>query len=89
MIKLQLINADIIEDTDTVTSRLCRKSFNALHVKHFIALKKRESVRRIFFVYLPMRTTLVNTSTSELEKHEKYDSIGDKKRKNMCTHKTI
>ena len=59
-----------------------------LHVKHFIALKKRESVRRIFFVYLPMRTTLVNTSTSELEKHEKYDSIGDKERKNMCTHKT-
>ena len=28
MIKLQLINADIIEDTDTVTSRLFRKSFN-------------------------------------------------------------
>ena len=28
MIKLQLINADIIDDTDTVTSRLFRKSFN-------------------------------------------------------------
>ena len=28
MIKLQLINADIIEDTDTVTSQLFRKSFN-------------------------------------------------------------
>jgi len=31
MIKLQLINADIIDDTDTVTSRLFRKSFN-VHV---------------------------------------------------------
>jgi hypothetical protein len=28
MIKLELINADIIDDTDTVTSRLFRKSFN-------------------------------------------------------------
>ena len=28
MIKLQLINADIIDDTDTVTSRLFRKCFN-------------------------------------------------------------
>jgi hypothetical protein len=28
MIKLQLINADIIDDTDTVMSRLFRKSFN-------------------------------------------------------------
>ena len=28
MIKLQLINADIIDDTDTVTSWLSRKSFN-------------------------------------------------------------
>ena len=28
MIRLQLINADIIDDTDTVTSRLFRKSFN-------------------------------------------------------------
>ena len=28
MIKLQLINADIIDDTDTVTSRLFRKSLN-------------------------------------------------------------
>ena len=28
MIKLPLINADIIDDTDTVASRLFRKSFN-------------------------------------------------------------
>ena len=28
MIKLQLINADIVDDTDTVTSRLFRKCFN-------------------------------------------------------------
>ena len=28
MIKLQLINADIIDDNDTVTSRLFRESFN-------------------------------------------------------------
>ena len=28
MIKLQLINADIIDDTDTVTLRIFRKSFN-------------------------------------------------------------
>ena len=28
MIKLQLINADIIDDNNTVTSRLFRKSFN-------------------------------------------------------------
>ena len=28
MVKLQLINADIIDDTDIVTSRLFRKSFN-------------------------------------------------------------
>jgi hypothetical protein len=28
MIKLQLVNADIIDDTDTITSRFFRKSFN-------------------------------------------------------------
>ena len=32
MIKLQLINADIIEDTDTVMSRLFRKSFNCRYI---------------------------------------------------------
>ena len=28
MVKLQLINADIIDDTDIMTSQLFRKSFN-------------------------------------------------------------
>ena len=28
MIKLQLVNADIIDDTDTIASRLFQKSFN-------------------------------------------------------------
>ena len=41
-----------------------------LHVKHFIALTKKESVRRFFFV-ITDQATLVNTSTSDHEKHGK------------------
>jgi hypothetical protein len=58
-----------------------------LHVKHFIALTKRESVIIFFCNYqsgLPMLThrpvTTKNTG--------KYDSIGEKKEKSMCMHKT-
>ena len=40
-----------------------------LHVKHFIALTKRERVRRIFFVITD--PTLVNTLSSDHEKHGK------------------
>jgi hypothetical protein len=42
-----------------------------LHVKHFIALTKRESVRRIYFVITGQDYILVNTSTSDHEKHGK------------------
>ena len=58
-----------------------------LHVKHFISLTKRESVRRFFFCNTD--PTLINTSTSDHKKHGKVQSIGDKKEKtSMCTHKT-
>jgi len=40
-----------------------------IHVKHFIALTKRESVK--IFVYVITDSTLVNTSTSDHEKHER------------------
>ena len=42
-----------------------------LHVKHFIGLTKRESVRRIYFVITGQDYILVNTSTSDHEKHGK------------------
>ena len=50
-----------------------------LHVKHFIALTKRESVKRIFFVIT--NPTLVNTSTSDHEKHGKVRQHLRQKRK--------
>ena len=52
-----------------------------LHVKHFIALTKRESVRRICFLLLPVRIILVNTSTSDNEKHGKVRQHWRQKRK--------
>ena len=42
-----------------------------LHVKYFIALTKRESVRRIYFVITGQDYIFVNTSTSDHEKQEK------------------
>jgi predicted DNA-binding WGR domain protein len=59
---------------------------NITSVKHFVALTKRESVRR-FFVVVITDPTLLNTSTSDHEIHRKYDRIGDKKENSMCMHK--
>jgi len=42
-----------------------------LHVKHCIALTKRESVRRIYFVITGQDYILVNTSTNDHKKHGK------------------
>ena len=50
---------------------------SSLHVKHFIALTKRESVRRIFICnHRPVTTKYTG----------KYDSIGDIKRKKAYVH---
>ena len=54
-----------------------------LHVKHFIALTKRESVRRIVF-FCNYRSGLPVTTKNT----GKYYSIGDKKDKKKCTYKT-
>jgi hypothetical protein len=58
-----------------------------IHVKHFIALTKNESVRRILFLQLPVRTILVNTSTSDHEKKRESTIALATKEKSMCTHK--
>jgi hypothetical protein len=51
-----------------------------LHVKHFIALTKRESVRRIvFFCNYRSRLPLSTHRPVTTKNTEKYDSIGDKK----------
>jgi len=40
------------------------------------------------FCFVITDPTLVNTSTSATKNTGKYDSIGDKKEKSTCTHKT-
>jgi hypothetical protein len=59
-----------------------------LHVKHVVALTKRESEK--FFVFCNYRSGLpLSTHRPVTTKNMgKYDSIGDKKEKNMCMHKT-
>jgi hypothetical protein len=59
-----------------------------LHVKHFIALTKRESVRRICFCYYRSGLSLSTHRPVTTKNTGKYDSIDDKKEKSMCTHKT-
>ena len=58
-----------------------------LHVKHFIALTKRESVRRFFFV-ITIRLPLSTHRPVTTKNTGKYDSTGDKKEKSMCMHTT-
>jgi hypothetical protein len=55
-----------------------------LHVKHFIALTKRESVRRIFFCNYRSGLSLSTHRPVTTKNTGKYDSIGDKKRKKTC-----
>ena len=57
-----------------------------LHVKHFIALTKRECVRRIFFCNYWSGLSLSAHRPVTTKNTGKYDSIGDKKEKSMCTH---
>ena len=59
-----------------------------LHVNHFIALTKRESVRRIFFCNYRSGLPLSTHRPVTTKNTGKYDSIGDKKEKSMCMHKT-
>jgi hypothetical protein len=59
-----------------------------LHVKHFIAQMKRESVRRIFFCNYRSGLSLSTHRPVTTKNTGKYDSIGDKKEKSMCSHKT-
>ena len=58
-----------------------------IHVKHSIALTKRESVRRIFFVNYRSGLSLSTHRPVTTKNTGKYDSIGDKKEKSMCMHK--
>ena len=58
-----------------------------LHVKHFIALTKWESVRRIFFCNYRSGLSLSTHRPVTTKNTGKYDIIGDKKEKSMCTHK--
>ena len=58
-----------------------------LHVKHFIALTKGESVRRIFFCNYRSGLSLSTHRPVTTKNTGKYDIIGDKKEKSMCTHK--
>jgi hypothetical protein len=58
-----------------------------LNVKHSIALTKRESVRRIFFCNYRSGLSLSTHRPVSTKNTGKYDSIGDKKEKSMCTHK--
>jgi hypothetical protein len=59
-----------------------------LHVKYFIALTKRESVRRIFLCNYRLGLPLSTHRPVFMKNTGKYNSIGDKKEKSMCTHKT-
>jgi hypothetical protein len=52
-----------------------------LHVKHFIALTKRESVRRFCFCNYRSGLSLSTHRPVTTKNTGKYDSIGDKKRK--------
>ena len=52
-----------------------------LHVKHFIALTKRESVKRFFFFVITDQATLSTHRPVTTKNTGKYDSIGDKKEK--------
>jgi hypothetical protein len=58
-----------------------------IHVKHFIALTKRESLRGIFFCNYRSGLSLSTHRPVTMKNTGKYDSIGDKKEKSMCTHK--
>jgi hypothetical protein len=51
-----------------------------LHFKHFIALTKRESVRRIFFCNYRSKLPLSTHWPVTTRNTGKYDSIGDKKK---------
>ena len=61
-----------------------------LHVKHFIALTKRESVRRIFFfpVITDQDYPCQHIDQWPRKTRESTTALATKKKKNMCTHIT-
>ena len=59
-----------------------------LHVKHFIALTKRECVRRIFFVITGQEYPCQHINQWPRKTWESTTALATKKKKNMCTHKT-
>ena len=57
-----------------------------LHVKHFIALTKRESVRRIFFLQLPDQNYPLSTHRPVTD-HEKHEKVRQHwRQKKTCVH---
>ena len=58
-----------------------------IHVKHFIALTERESVRKNFFCDYWSGLSLSTHRPVTTKNTGKYDSIGDNKEKSICTHK--
>ena len=60
-----------------------------LHVKHFIAQTKRESVKRIFFCNYRSGLSLSSHRPVTTKNTGKYDSIGDKKKKTYVRIKRV
>jgi hypothetical protein len=59
-----------------------------LHVKHFITLKhEKGKCEKIFFCIYRSGLSLSTHRPVTTKNTGKYDSIGDKKEKSMCTHK--